>query len=362
MNITFILPSAGIRPIGGFKVVYEYANHLVARGHRVSLVHPAMLETDTSWFDKQKKVIRYVQRSFDKSFIPNKWFNLDSRIRILWMPSLKEKYIPDADVVLATAWQTAEWVHSYGPEKGIKYYLIQDYEHYMTADSATRERIAATYIGNMHNIVISPAVVEMLKACGAKVDAYIPNGIDFDTFKLKSDFGSAERRAIGFPSRPEKFKGTRDAVAALDNVRKKLGDNITVWSFGGRKPDDFPSWISYYERPSDDLLCDLYNSSAIFVTASHYEGWGLPGAEAMACGAALVSTNHGGVRAYAEHGRTALLSAPKDIIALAENVCRLLENADMQQDIAQAGYQHIQQFTWSKAVDALESALSHGGK
>ena len=362
MNITFILPGPGIQPVGGFKVVYEYANHLASRGHSVTIMHPAILEIDTHRSDIPKKWIRYVQRKLDKSYIPSKWFLIDERIKMQWVLSLKEINIPDANVIIATAWQTAEWVHSYGPEKGVKYYLIHDYEYYMTADSETRERIGATYKGDIHNIVTSPAGVEMLKACGTDVDAYIPNGIDFDTFKLKADFGSEERRAIGFPSRPEKFKGTRDAVAALDNVRKKIGDNITAWSFGGPKPDYFPSWIRYYERPSDELLCDLYNSSAIFVTASHYEGWGLPGAEAMACGAALVSTEHGGVRAYAEHGRTALLSAPKDIDALVENICRLLENPNVQQNIAHAGYQHIQQFTWEKATDALEAALSHGEK
>ncbi|OCX68916.1 hypothetical protein A6M27_20100 [Acidithiobacillus thiooxidans] len=362
MKITFILPGHGKNPVGGFKVVYEYANHLVKHGHSITIVHPAILYTDTSTTAYPRKLARYIQRAIDKSYLPRIWFDIDQRAEMLWVPSLHERNIPDADVVIATAWQTAEWVHSYGPNKGVRYYLIHDYEHYMTADSETRERIAATYRGNIHNIVTSPAGVEMLKACGTEVDAYIPNGIDFDTFKLKTDFGSAERRAIGFPSRPEKFKGTYDAVAALDNVRKKLGDNITAWSFGGRKPDYLPSWISYYERPSDDLLCDLYNSSAIFVTASHYEGWGLPGAEAMACGAALVSTEHGGVRAYAEHGRTALLSAPKAIDALAQNVCRLLENSDLRQNIARAGYQHIQHFTWDKAVDALEAALPHGGK
>lgn len=362
MNITFVVPSAGVRPVGGIKVVYEYANYLVGRGHSVIIVHPAILGIDTHWSNMPKKWVRYVQRMIDKSYIPSSWFNIDKRIKMQWVLSLKEINIPDADFVIATAWQTAEWVHSYGPEKGVKYYLIHDYEHYMTADSETRERIGATYKGDIHNIVTSPAGVEMLRICGAEVDAYIPNGIDFDTFKLKTDFESAERRAIGFPSRPEEFKGTRDAVAALDNVREKFGDNIPVWSFGGPKPDYLPSWISYYERPSDELLCNLYNSSAIFVTASHYEGWGLPGAEAMACGAALVSTEHGGVRAYAEHGRTALLSTPKDIDALVENIRRLLENPNLRQNMAQAGYQHIQQFTWEKATDALEAVLSHGKK
>ena len=35
---------------------------------------------------------------------------------------------------------------------------------------------------------------------------------------------------------------------------------------------------------------------------SYYEGWGLPGTEAMACGCALVSTRNGGVDSYAIEG------------------------------------------------------------
>ncbi|MDD2690087.1 MAG: hypothetical protein PHT41_08075, partial [Candidatus Omnitrophica bacterium] len=141
MIITLVLPGPGCTPVGGFKVVYEYANHLCARGHYVSIIHPAMLDHNSQWLVKSKKLARYVQRTIDKSYLPHKWFVIDPRVRMLWVPTLDEKFIPDADAVIATAWQTAEWVHSYGPEKGIKYYLIHDYEHYMTADSETRERI-----------------------------------------------------------------------------------------------------------------------------------------------------------------------------------------------------------------------------
>ena len=209
----------------------------------------------------------------------------------------------------------------------------------------------------MHNIVTSPAGNEMLASCGAPFDSYIPNGIDFNVFKLKMDIESDERNFIGFPSRPEPFKGTQDAVAALQKLRSRLGDQITAWSFGGHKPDYLPDWIDYYERPSDALLCDLYNRSKIFVVPSHYEGWGLPGAEAMACGAALVSTDNGGVRAYAEHGRIALLSEPKDVDELAENIYRLIQDQPLRLRLAHAGHQHIQQFTWEKAVASFEAAL-----
>jgi hypothetical protein len=40
MRITFILPGFIDAPMGGVKVVVEYANRLAGRGHRVTLIYP----------------------------------------------------------------------------------------------------------------------------------------------------------------------------------------------------------------------------------------------------------------------------------------------------------------------------------
>jgi len=359
LKVTFILPSTGHRPIGGFKVVYEYANHLQRRGYNVAVVHPAFLMADTPWRHKPKKWLRYVQRRFDKSYMPGTWFSVEPAVRMLWVPSLLEKHIPQADIVVATSWQTAEFVAQYGADKGKKLYLIQDYEHFMSTSPTIRKRMAATYHRGMANITISPAISEAVESTGAMVAAYIPIALDTDIFRLTQVLQSDNRQRIGFPARNEVFKGTHDAVRVLEQVRQQLGP-VSVWSFGGKKPDYFPDWIDYHERPSNAALCDLYNQSAVFLTTSHYEGWGLPGSEAMACGAALVSTNHGGVRAYATNEETALLSNVKDVNHLTQNVIRLLTQPELRLKIAQAGYLHIQQFTWQTAVESLERVMLGG--
>lgn len=38
MRITLVLPGYSKAPIGGFKMVFEYANRFVTRGHKVSIV------------------------------------------------------------------------------------------------------------------------------------------------------------------------------------------------------------------------------------------------------------------------------------------------------------------------------------
>ena len=43
-SITFIFHQPSLLPVGGFKIVYEYANRLAKDGYEVHLVYAMMLE------------------------------------------------------------------------------------------------------------------------------------------------------------------------------------------------------------------------------------------------------------------------------------------------------------------------------
>jgi glycosyltransferase involved in cell wall biosynthesis len=353
-RITILLPGSGHAPLGGYRVAYEYANRLAARGHDVTAVHPAIPYRNMPVAQTPKKLVRYLQRRFDGSYRPNRWFSMDPRVKLEWVPSLHSRYIPAGDVIIATAWQTAEWLGSYPAEAGERACLVYDFEHYMSAAPAAQKHMASVFAQRMKVIATSPAVSEMLSTCGANDAAYIPNGIDFEVFHKERNLSDPLRCAIGFPTRDEPFKGTRDAIRALSIVRERFDGELRFWSFGGRRPGYIPEWVEYHERTTDQELRRLFNQTMIFAVPSHYEGWGLPGAEAMSCGAALASTDNGGVRAYAKHMHNALLSPPKVPEALAENVLRLLEDANLRMTLAEQGHSDIREFTWQKAVDALE--------
>jgi len=363
MKITFVLPTFSSHPSGGYKVVYEYANRLAELEHKVTIVHCAwaLLPENILAPKRIKQKIKNYLRPYKYKYFPIKmepsWFKFTNKVNSICVPYLIATYLPKSDVIVATAWQTAEWVRTYPNILGHKFYLIHDYEYYMTADYVNKMRMHSTYNSGMFNIVTSPATVEMLKECGATVNEYIPNGIDFKIFRLDTNIENRSQICIGFPSRSEKFKGTEDAIEALNIVRSKLGISLNVWSFGRSRLNYIPDWVEYYESPSDDLLRTLYNRSSIFVVASHYEGWGLPGAEAMACGATLVSTDNGGVRAYADHEKTSLLSPPKDPETLARNIIRLIQDPNLRTRLAKQGNQNIQQYTWEHAVAAFEKCL-----
>ena len=61
-RVTFVLPGHGKNPIGGYKVAYEYANHLQARGHEVTVIHPTRLYETRGIYANLAKYCRYLDR------------------------------------------------------------------------------------------------------------------------------------------------------------------------------------------------------------------------------------------------------------------------------------------------------------
>ena len=108
MRITFVLPSFPLEPVGGFRVVYEYANNFVARGHKVTIVHPAVLPRKPLPKGLLKKARRLARLILNPVLPPKppktiNWQFIDNRVSMLYVPNLNEKYIPDGDAVIATA-------------------------------------------------------------------------------------------------------------------------------------------------------------------------------------------------------------------------------------------------------------------
>jgi glycosyltransferase involved in cell wall biosynthesis len=352
VKINFLLPGRGEKPGGGIKVVYEYANGLAQRGHDVTLVHPARLEIDTPFSKRPEKMWRFLRRKIDGSYRPDQWFAVDKKVHLAWVPSLDPKHIPPADITVATACATAEWLASYPPDKGNPYYLIQGYETF----SVPEDRLLATWRLPFQKIVVSKWLQDKAEQIGESA-LYIPNGIDFQAFGIDAAIEERNSGAIAMMYHKAESKGWADGLAALDQVQAQVS-NLRLLLFGlENPPGNLPGFITYFKNPSQGALRRLYNEAAIFIAPSWFEGWGLPPAEAMACGCAVAAADNGGHREFARHEVTALLSPAKDPSALAGNVLRLKQDADLRIRLARAGNAHIQNFTWDKAVNSFEQAI-----
>lgn len=108
--------------------------------------------------------------------------------------------------------------------------------------------------------------------------------------------------------------------------------------------------IPFLER---EALTDWYESLAVFVFPSIYESFGLVVAEAMACGAAVVTTNVG-FASDLNHGREVIKVEEPQSPNLYGSVRELVENEPLRQRIARKGYSRVQELQWDTAVDRLE--------
>ena len=88
--------------------------------------------------------------------------------------------VPDADVVVATWWETAEWVARYPASKGAKAYFIQ---HHEVHEGLPEERVDATWTLPMHKIVIANWLADLSRERFGDSDySLVPNSVDTAQF------------------------------------------------------------------------------------------------------------------------------------------------------------------------------------
>jgi glycosyltransferase involved in cell wall biosynthesis len=359
VKITFVLPGYARRPIGGIRVVYTYASGLAVLGHDVSIVHVARYRKRPGLTDGRPRrqvsdIVGGMRDVRHGAPLEVTWEDVDPRVDLRYVPTLSPRSVPDGDVVVATAWQTADGVSRLPATKGTGWYLIQHHETW----SGRAQRVDATWRLPLRKVFIAPWLLRRAVTMGLTDVHRVPGAIDTQKFCLVRPIDRRPPR-VAMLSSDWAWKGRSDGVSALRECRRR-NPSLSAVLFGtGPRPSDLPVWIEYAQNPTQDVLVDdVYNGSSIYLCPSHAEGWHLPPAEAMACGAAVVSTDMDGVADYAIRDRTALLAPVRDVGALAARVCDLLDDDVRRIELAGAGHAHIQQFTWAASTEALAAAFA----
>ncbi len=353
MKITFVLPGWARFPTGGFKIVYSYANYLAEKGHKVRIVHTLRLHRGNMvlW----KKFIRlafWLRGLLFRKSKPN-WFKLSSKVEILVVLNLNERHFPLSDAVVATAWSTAEFVNNLNEVKGTKFYFIQGYENWDTED----EKIITTFKLPIKKIVVSTWLEKMLLNLNEKAIACIPNGLDFKVFKITKPIENRFPGRIGMCYSVYNWKGSKDGIRALEIVKQRFPEVQAVFFSVCPRNPEIPSWIEYWRNPSPSHLLDIYNSCSIFINPSWSEGWGLPTAEAMACGCAVISVRNKGAEEFVIDQETGLLTKVRDPVELAEKIIKLIEDQPLRIKLAQAGANFIRRFDFKESAKIFEKAI-----
>ncbi len=102
---------------------------------------------------------------------------------------------------------------------------------------------------------------------------------------------------------------------------------------------------------ADEDLPGLYSLASVFAFPSHYEGFGIPVLEAMACGTPVVCADNSSLPEIA--GDAALLVNSADTDGLADAMYRLLVDSSLREKLVARGLVQASKFTWERAAQKL---------
>lgn len=350
MKIAFVVPE--ISKTGGMRIIFEYANRLVKRGYNISLVSPVVpfnsfMGEFSPYFLKYrlKYAVRFLTGRIEN---PQEFFDVNFKIKYIPFPS--KIFVPDADVYIATSWTSSYLVNSI--KNGKKFYLVQDYEVW----TSNKNFVDKSYKLNLQKIVVSTYLQNLLKEKFEENSEVVLNGIDFKIFN-NPDKKFFKVNSVLFMDHLLENKNVKDALFIINKLHRDY-PGIKIKCFGRRKYSDIPDYVAFTENPSDEEIANLYKGSDIFLYTSLNEGFALPPAEAMACKCAVAGYNNAGLPDYSVNETTALLCETGDVDTLYENVCRLINDAKLLENVSLAGYSHIRKtLDWDEAVNKFEKII-----
>ena len=359
MRITFLTKSP--RFAGGVRAIAVYAHRLKNRGHDIRVI--SVPNPPWSIGKKGRYFLRHGRWPRTKYVQPPSFFDLTDVPHVTLErhrpPSPKD--VPDADVIIATWWETAEWVAALPESKGAKAYFLQHFETAMpcASEPGVAERVEATWRLPLHKIVVCGWLRKVAEEqFGDYQTSLVTYGVDHDQF-FAPPRGKRERPTVGFMYSDAGFKGCDIALDAVSRVRSVIPD-LRMVAFGTLARDrgpGLPDWVEYWRSPAQDKLREIYAMCDAWLFASRCEGFGLPILEAMACRTPVIGTPTGIAPEAIEPGG-GILVPMEDAEAMADAIVRVAEMDEASwRAMSDAAYATATGYTWDDATDRFEESL-----
>ena len=340
---------------GGDRVCAIYAQKLADLGHTVNIIAPKKrfvgIKTQVKRLLKGQSWLSKAEQKQNHFYL----LGLEVIYADKYSP-IENTFVPDADVVIATWWETAEWVFDFSKEKGKKVYFIQ---HHEIHPGQPIERVKETYLLPFYKVTIANWLVSiMTNEYDSKCMFLIPNSVDHKMF-YASIRTKQSNPTIGFLFSENAFKGVIDSLQVIANLKIKI-PNLRVIAFGTHAPETItlPDYIELTVSPAQDDIRLLYQQCDLWLCCSLNEGFGLTILEAMACRTHAVSTKCGGPEDIITEDVNGYLCEVNDIESLTAAANKIL-GFDNQEwlSFSEQAYKHATDYTWTDAAKLFEISL-----
>jgi glycosyltransferase involved in cell wall biosynthesis len=193
------------------------------------------------------------------------------------------------------------------------------------------------------------------------------NGIDTEIYGGNETPGQKRGGLIMVANTDDRKKGVLFLLQAMellreDGVKLTIVDDAERHSSYAEDVGPLPSYgyklmtklnldgmVRFTGRLTREELAQRYAAAQIAVVPSLYEGFGIPAAEAMACGTPVISTTGGALPEVV--GNAGILVPPGDAGALAVAIRQLLNDREAQQRMSEAGRERVKEkFSWERAA------------
>jgi len=354
MKITFVVPALNLT--GGLRVISIYAELLSRKGHTVTVVSPN--KKTPTLKDRVKTVLKWKGYQFKSYFDTTFFENADYRVVLSRNESqIFQEDVPDADIVIATFWSTAEWVAEFSPKKGRKVYFIQGYEVHPWMP---KRRVEATFKLPFKKIVVSKWIADILYNKYSLSDVTIVgNGVDDKQFYSRPRSKNACFTVGVMYANELSPKGCNTSIAAVLKARELI-PNVKLVAFARRSPVaslPLPENSEFYLKPAQEDIRAIYGQCDAWLFGSRSEGFGLPILEAMACGTPVIGTRAGAAPELLQQGAGFLVDVD-DVDAMAAAIVKMAKmEAKEWLTFSDNAFAVAKEHSWVKKVDEFEQAI-----
>lgn len=171
--------------------------------------------------------------------------------------------------------------------------------------------------------------------------------------------GLAGKHVVLHVGSTDSYKNIETVLEVTARLRDSSGGRVALLKVGGRFTAEQAALIVrrrlgehvvHVTGLGEEDLVAAYNAADVLLWPSHFEGFGLPAAEAMACGTPVVCSNGGALPEVV--GGAAAVHDPNDIEGLTQSCWRVLSDPAEAGRLRALGLRRATEFSWERTAAA----------